>query len=93
MSGGSWEYSYHKINEVADMLQEDGDILRRAFGNHMKLIAVAMHDIEWSDSGDIGKDDWRTPVEVVMNDLSSTRIELLKVDARKLIDELKGLIE
>jgi hypothetical protein len=52
MSGGSWGYLYFKMDEAADTLIEDKDPLRKAFGKKMKLIAAAMHDIEWVDSGD-----------------------------------------
>lgn len=54
MCGGSWNYLYYDIDDAADSLIQDGDPLRKAFGNKMKLIAAAMHDIEWVDSGDYG---------------------------------------
>jgi len=52
MSGGSWDYLYYDINDVADTLIKDKDPLRKAFGKKMKLIAEAIHDIEWVNSGD-----------------------------------------
>ena len=52
MSGGSWNYLCYVIDDAADILIEDKDPLRKAFGKKMKLAAAAMHDIEWVDSGD-----------------------------------------
>lgn len=56
MSGGSYEYCYLKIEEMADTLMADTP-LRRVFKKHLYLVAQACHDIEWVDSGDYGKAD------------------------------------
>jgi hypothetical protein len=58
MSGGSFQYAYMKFADVASQLQKDRNPLRKALGKHIELIADAMHDIEWVDSGDYsaGKD-------------------------------------
>lgn len=55
MSGGSWEYVYSRVEDAADRLCESQDTLRRAFGEHLKLCAKALHDVEWVDSSDYGK--------------------------------------
>lgn len=52
MSGGSWDYLYCKLEDAADKLRCDKRPLRRALGVQMRLIARAMHDIEWVDSCD-----------------------------------------
>lgn len=57
MSGGSWDYFYEKVEEVASRLQGETDPVRRAFGTHLKKCAKALHDIEWVDSCDMGKGD------------------------------------
>ena len=54
MSGGSWNYSYQAVTEMGSQLLSNEDPVRRAFGEHLKLIADAMHDLEWVDSGDYG---------------------------------------
>ena len=54
MSGGSYDYLYHKVEEVADQLDGDRSPLRRAFAEHLHKVAKALHDIEWVDSGDYG---------------------------------------
>lgn len=68
MSGGSWDYVYIKIEEVADRLKHEQSPLRRAFGDHLILCAKAMYDIEWVDSGDIGKGDDRDAIKAVLAD-------------------------
>lgn len=72
VSGGSWNYFYAKLDEVADRLLEtpvdrDGAharnwALRRAFGLHLKECAKALHAIEWVDSNDWGTGDENEPI-------------------------------
>ena len=48
MSGGSYDYAYLKVVDMAESLSsKNNSPLRRAFGKHLKLVAKAMHDIEW----------------------------------------------
>lgn len=79
MSGGSWEYFYCKMEEVAVRLLYDKNIKRRAFGKLMKNCAVAMHDIEWVDSGDCSKGNEMKAID-----------KCLKFDARVCMKELIG---
>jgi hypothetical protein len=55
MSGGSMNYLYSKLLHCADFLVNTPE--REAFANHLKLVAQALHDIEWVDSGDYGPGD------------------------------------
>ena len=90
MSGGSWDYFTHKCSNVADELGASGSPLRRAFGVHMRLVAKAMHDIEWVDSGDMGPGDEREAIKAVLGDSAPSReIEILLSDGRQIIDDLK----
>ena len=57
MSGGSWDYFYHKLNDVKDQLLESNDPLRRALSKQVGLLSKAMHDIECVDSGDLAAGD------------------------------------
>lgn len=57
MSGGSYNYAYRHIDEIADKLVNSKSALRRAFGRHLQLVAKACHDIEWVDSCDYGEGD------------------------------------
>lgn len=52
MSGGSWDYFYHQLDDVADRLASSDSPERRAFGSHLKKCACAMKAIEWVDSCD-----------------------------------------
>lgn len=58
MSGGSYDYAYTHVNDFADALREEGSCsaarpaLRRAFREHLRMVADAMRAIEWNDSGD-----------------------------------------
>lgn len=49
MSGGSMDYLYSK---VLDASFNEHTVLRRAFRQHLKLIAEALRAIEWNDSCD-----------------------------------------
>jgi hypothetical protein len=50
MSGGSMNYLFSKLEYEATFIQDTPE--RRAFAKHLKLVAKALHDIEWVDSGD-----------------------------------------
>jgi hypothetical protein len=52
MSGGSMDYLYQRVEDVADELQRSPNPRRAIFGHHLALVAKALHDIEWVDSGD-----------------------------------------
>jgi len=92
MSGGSWDYIYFKIQEAADRLSHDETPLRRAFGQHMSLVAQAMHDIEWVDSNDKGKGaDIKSMKKVLGDTAEAKELEISKEDARKLIKQLENL--
>ena len=53
MSGGKYDYAYSKVENAADwMATRSTTPLRMAFIAHLRLVAKAMHDIEWVDSCD-----------------------------------------
>ena len=90
MSGGSWDYLYHQIEDAADRLSSESMPLRRALGAHMKLIAQAMHKIEWVDSCDCGPGDEIEAIKEVFGELAEIKeIEILLSDGRQVIDALK----
>ena len=69
MSGGSWNYAYSKIHEVAEQIEEDDveslreNPLRFRLVVHLKELSELMHLIEWCDSGDKGADEWIKPAQ------------------------------
>jgi len=92
MSGGSWDYFTYKCDEVANKLEADSSPLRRAFGAHMRLVAKAMHDVEWVDSSNMASGDDREAIQAVLGDAAEIReIEVLLSDGRQVIDALKKL--
>jgi hypothetical protein len=94
MSGGSWNYLYCKIDDAANNLCSEKSPLRRAFGEHMKLVAKAMHEIEWVDSGDCAHPRDYDAIKKVFEDLQSSderEIRVLINDGKKIINELKKL--
>jgi len=56
MSGGSYDYAYGKIQDMADNLRLTTP-LRRAFQSLLRKVATACHDIEWVDSSDCNPGD------------------------------------
>lgn len=78
MSGGSWDYAYLKLEDWADALVNSNVPLRQAAGRKMKLLASAMQDIEWVDSGDMGPGDERTAIRAFLGD-SAAKLELQEI--------------
>lgn len=55
MSGGSYDYAYMRVQDMAYSLRrKETEPLRAAFAKHLELVAEAMRAIEWVDSGDYG---------------------------------------
>lgn len=54
MSGGSMEYLCHRVRDASFSTHTPE---RKAFAEHLQLVADALHDIEWVDSGDYGPGD------------------------------------
>ncbi len=50
MSGGSWEYSYYRLEEMAGHC--DHNPLYRPLKMHLLRLAKVLHELEWNDSGD-----------------------------------------
>lgn len=57
MSGGSWDYAYDGLDEVAARLSGSESAERRALGVILARVAKALHDIEWVDSDDYAPGD------------------------------------
>jgi len=83
MSGGSWEYFYSTLNEVAERLVNSNNPLRSAMGEKLKLASQALHDIEWVDSGDYGDGD---DIKAIKKFIGNNSKDLI---ARTQIDKIK----
>lgn len=66
MSGGSYDYLFRRVDDMADELERSGDIIRQAFAAHLRLVAKAMHDVEWVDSCDYGPGDDHAAIRAVI---------------------------
>lgn len=75
MSGGSHDYAYIKLVDVADSFYQEPEKiehieLRKKLRDILTLCSKVAHDIEWIDSGDYGEDSW----EEVKKDLDRVQI-------------------
>lgn len=63
MSGGSYDYAYRRIEDLASEIRAEGSSscapphLRRAFAAHLLKVASAARAIEWNDSCDGDRDE------------------------------------
>lgn len=90
MSGGSYDYLCYKVQDAAEKLSEDKIPYRKAFGLHLRLIAEALHDIEWTDSCDYGPGD---DEKAIMACISKKKVLKASLnDAQAMIDTLQKLI-
>lgn len=53
MSGGSMDYLYGRLQHGATFDEETPE--RKALREVVDLMATALHDVEWVDSGDYGE--------------------------------------
>lgn len=55
MSLGHYNYGYRRVEELADEIEQQKSLspLRAVFVAHLRLVAIALHDIEGVDSYDL----------------------------------------
>jgi hypothetical protein len=79
MSGGELNYIYEKVNDSADtILQKSKNSIHIAFANHLKKVAIALHDIEWVLSGDTSSPNEEPAIRTCItpsDELNSSREE------------------
>ncbi len=94
MSGGSLNYAYRHIEELAcELDSNDKTVLQRAFAKHLYLVAKAAHDIEWVDSGDYGKGDDEKAIKAVLSiNTENFQGAIIKSDVEQLIEKLQKFI-
>lgn len=96
MSGGSWNYVFHYLDDIADRLERSRSTTRKAFAQHIRLISKAMYNIEWADSGNIDDKDAIKAINAVFEDkktLEARQIEILKEEGKEIIKQLNELID
>lgn len=91
MSGGSLDYAYMRVDEIADEVKKDAKTsLQRAFAVHLKLVAKALHDLEWVWSNDYGPGDEIEAIKAVVS--NKEVIECATERAREVLNELKEVL-
>jgi hypothetical protein len=68
MSGGSLDYIYGKVEDAADSIRGRAfKPLHLAFAEHLRLVATALHDLEWVFSSDTSPGDEDAAILKVLN--------------------------
>ena len=90
MSGGSMNYIYSRLESDAEFDLNTPE--RVAFAKHLKLVAKALHDIEWVDSSDYGPGDDTAAIRACLGNAAplSSSIEEVRTSLRTLCEEMKA---
>lgn len=74
MSGGSYNYAFLEVDEFEGQLTKLKEYPQReVFGELLVLVAKAMHDIEWVDSGDYAPGDDIEAIDAVFDFLKKEK--------------------
>ena len=88
MSGGSMDYICFKLNDAADYI-EDKEIKELT-----KDLADLLHDLEWYESGDYGRDTYEKSLKEFRKKwFEDSRNDRLKRYLKASLDELKSEVE
>lgn len=92
MSGGSLDYAYGRIEQIAETLSmEAKTVEHRAMAQHLFRVAEVLHDIEWVLSGDYSSGD---ELEKIYALLHPTQIVEAALDAaRQARDDLDRILK
>lgn len=90
MSGGSFNYAYYHVQEMAMRLKMDTIPYRRAFAIHLEKVAKAMHAVEWVDSDDYSPGDDEASIKECFS--PETILNNLRMNAEKAREELDKAI-
>ena len=94
MSGGSYNYTYSQVQDMAEELQRSRSPMRRTFGNHLLKVAEALHDIEWVDSGDYGDGDDLKAIQAVLGaeNMETSMLVEVKRDIEEQLKEIDKIV-
>ena len=91
MSGGSLDYVCYKIDDAIDTIEKRATTtLQKAFAQHLKDVAKALHDLEWVFSGDYGDGDEVESLKKVVN--KQMELEAATNDARTALKQLQDVL-
>ncbi len=92
MSGGRYDYKYRYIEELADEVgARTSTPLRKAFANHLDLVAQAAHDIERVDSCDYSPGDEDEAIRKIVS--HDDVVKVARDDLALAIEEAKKVLE
>lgn len=92
MSGGSMDYFSYKVEDAVSRIKQITP-LHRAFKAHLLLVASALHEIEWVESGDCGEGDDVAAIKAALGTpVKAAQIKILREDLKRLIEEAKELL-
>lgn len=74
MSGGSMNYLYIRLEDEADFAKNT--VERKAFAEHLKRVAKALHDIEWVDSNDYSPGDENESIRACLSSTATLEIAI-----------------
>ena len=83
MSGGSWNYAYSNLDDIAGRLDRSREPLRRAMAPKVRALAKALHDIEWVDSADYAPGDEEAAIRAFLTPAD---------EAASVVSELRELL-
>lgn len=95
MSGGSHNYAYHHIEDLASSIAAlPMTPARRAFVALLGRVSKAAYEIEWEDSGDTGRGDSEPHILAALGQDGKALIlaEVIK-EAKRIRDELDRTID
>lgn len=83
MSGGSYDYLYCKVEDMADRIGKFSNTPeRKRFSEHLRRVAKAMYAIEWVDSCDWGKGDENAAIRAVFDPAENVAIDIAAAESR-----------
>lgn len=92
---GEWDdaWTHAAVKEYAERLIEQSPLnpLHVAFARHLKLVAVALHDMTWVFSGDCGPGDEDDAIRAVIT--PALELEAALETAKAAAAQLQGVID
>lgn len=95
MSGGSYNYAYSRLEDLAAEVELRAraslcPAQRLAFAALLRKCAAAAHDIEWVDSSDYGPGDEQKSIEACLS--PGAELEVAIAEARAAVVQLEAAI-
>jgi len=94
MSGGSLDYAYGHVQDAADSINGRSSsypkqkAIYKAFAAHLRLIAKALHDVEWVFSADCGTGDDVASMRAVLSQGAELEAAVANAEeARQVLDD------